>query len=59
MPETLENKLAAMLRYCELLSAGVIPRQNEAFNSYLDDPEVALWVLKMRPRINPNRFTGV
>jgi len=60
MAFTLEDKLAMMLLYCEDLRARVRPRDDVAFRSLLDDPEVAAWLTKMRNagRGRNTRFTG-
>lgn len=60
LPQTLTDKIAMMLHYCEDLRTRVRPRDNDAFNSLLDDPEVAQWLTKMRNagRGRNTRFTG-
>lgn len=47
MTPSLETKLAMILGYCEELRRNRTPRDNEMFNHYLDDPEVAEWLTKM------------
>lgn len=60
LAQTLTDKIAMMLLYCEDLRGRIRPRDNEAFNSLLDDPEVAAWLTTMRNtgRGRNTRFTG-
>lgn len=60
IPQTLVDKIVMMLLYCEDLRANRRPRDDVAFNSLLDDPELAVWLTKMRNtgRGRNTRFTG-
>lgn len=60
LPQSLTDKIAMMLIYCENLRARTHPRDTDAFDSLLDDPEVAAWLTKMRNtgRGRNTRFTG-
>lgn len=60
MAPSLEEKLAQMVWYCYELRAGRRTRDHDAFNSYLDDPEVAEWLTRMDKtgRIRNTRFTA-
>lgn len=56
---TLEDKLAAMVWYLEEVRSHRRGSDPVAFESYLDDPEVAGWLDKMNKagRIKNTRFT--
>lgn len=41
---SLEDKLAVMIHYQQELRAGRTHKDEAAFQSYLDDPEVAQWL---------------
>jgi hypothetical protein len=58
MPVTLEDKLAMMLWYLEETRARRRKADPKAFESYLNDPEVAAWLTSMNKqgRINNTRF---
>lgn len=58
MSDSLEDKLALMVDYCQQLRHGTMTRDNLAFNSLLDDPEVAGWIDRMNKagRIKNTRF---
>lgn len=60
LTQSLTDKIAMMLIYCEDLRTRIRPRDNDAFNSLLDDPEVARWLTIMRNagRGRNTRFTG-
>lgn len=59
MPATLEDKLATMLWYLTEVRSLRRKADPAAFESYLDDPEVALWLDKMNKanRVKNTRFT--
>lgn len=59
MPATLEDKLAVMLWYLEEVRQRRRGSDPVAFESYLDDTEVAAWLDKMNKagRIRNTRFT--
>jgi hypothetical protein len=58
MTPTLEDKLAIMLWYLEEVRSKRRGADREAFESYLDDPEVAAWLDRMNKqgRIRNTRF---
>jgi hypothetical protein len=58
LPTTLEDKLAIMLWYLEEVRSKRRGADREAFESYLDDPEVAAWLDRMNKqgRIRNTRF---
>jgi len=57
---TLEDKLGAMVWYLEEIRRCRRSADPIAFESYLDDPEVARWLdqLNKKGRIKNTRFTG-
>lgn len=59
MPVTLEDKLAAMVWYLSEVRSCRRGADPKAFESYLDDPEVAAWLDKMNKanRVKNTRFT--
>lgn len=59
MPVTLEDKLAMMVWYMEERRSHRRGSDTIAFESYLDDPEVAAWLTAMtkQGRIKNTRFT--
>lgn len=59
MTPTLEDKLATMLWYLTEVRSLRRKADPAAFESYLDDPEVALWLDKMNKanRVKNTRFT--
>lgn len=60
LPVSLEDKLATMLWHLEEVRSGRRQADPKAFESYLDDPEVAGWLDKMKKtgRIRNTRFIG-
>lgn len=60
MTPTLEDKLAAMIWYLEEVRSLRRSADPKAFESYLDDSEVAAWLTAMNKqnRIRNTRFTG-
>ena len=60
MNPSLEEKLAAMIWYLEEVRTNRRQSDPKAFESYLDDPEVAQWLDHMNKtgRIKNTRFTG-
>lgn len=56
---SLEDKVALMLHYCVELQHHRMTRDNRAFESLMDDAEVAAWLDKMNKagRIKNTRFT--
>lgn len=60
MSATLEDKLAVMIWYLEEIRYCRRDTDPIAFESYLDDPEVAMWLDRMKKagRIRNTRFTG-
>lgn len=60
MNKELEDKLASMVWYLDEVRAGRRASDPKAFESYLDDPEVAYWLASMLAagRIRNTRFTG-
>jgi hypothetical protein len=57
--DSLADKLAMMVWYLEEVRRNRRKADPEAFQSYLDDPEVALWLDKMNKanRVRNTRFT--
>lgn len=60
MNASLEGKLATMVWYLDEVRAGRRSSDPKAFESYLDDPEVAYWLASMLAagRISNTRFIG-
>jgi len=60
MTKSLEDKLACMVWYLTEVRAGRIRSDVRAFDSYLDDPEVAQWLddLDKKGQIRNTRFTS-
>lgn len=58
LPVSLEDKLATMVWYLDEVRSGRRQADPKAFESYLDDPEVADWLDKMNKagRIRNTRF---
>lgn len=59
MSKSLEDKLAVMVWYLEEVRQGRRGSDPKAFESYLDDAEVAAWLddMKKRGRVTNTRFT--
>jgi hypothetical protein len=58
MDPSLESKLAQVLDYVESRAHNKVNEDGKGLMSYLDDPEVAGWLTRMRyeNRVWPNRF---
>lgn len=59
LAQSLTDKIAMMLHHLEDVRVRIRQRDDDAFNSLLDDPEVAQWLTKMRNagRGRNTRFT--